>query len=140
MTIVNSLSRNLALYDLQKPRYVYPLIAATPKKGRGHFGIFRCTQKIDTRAKFFHNHLNELFQLSKLLDIEMHTGLWQALRVRFFVIIKTLWCLKLLSLFSLNIVNVNVCCRVANVGDSGSGAGEGGAANVYKLANDVNAH
>ena len=52
------------------------------QKGRGHFGIFRCTQKFDTRAKLFHNHLNELLQLSKLLDIEMHTGLWQALRVQ----------------------------------------------------------
>ena len=36
-TIAVILSPNLSLYDLQKPRYVYPLIAATPKKGRGHF-------------------------------------------------------------------------------------------------------
>ena len=67
MDILNSLSPNLTLCDLQKPRYIYGVNAATPKKGRGHF---------DTRAKNFHNHLNELFQLSKLLDIEMHTGFW----------------------------------------------------------------
>ena len=80
-TIANILSPNLTLYDLQKLRYIYGEIAATHKKGRGRFGIFRCTQKIDARAKFFHNPLNELFQLSKLIHLEMHTGLWQALRV-----------------------------------------------------------
>ena len=36
-TIVVILSPNLSLYDLQKPRYIYGVIAATPKKGRGRF-------------------------------------------------------------------------------------------------------
>ena len=31
------LKKKLSLYDLQKPRYVYGEIAATPKKGRGRF-------------------------------------------------------------------------------------------------------
>ena len=34
-TIAVILSPNLSLYDLQKPRYIYGVIAATPKKGRG---------------------------------------------------------------------------------------------------------
>ena len=55
------------------------------------------------------------------------------------MVFKPLLCLKLLCLFAVNI-KVNVGCRVADVEASGNGAGEGGAANVYKLANDVNAH
>ncbi len=39
MTILNILSPNLTLYDLQKPRYVYPIIAATPKKGVAFLGV-----------------------------------------------------------------------------------------------------
>ena len=39
MTILNILSPNLSLYDLQKPRYIHGAIAATPKKGRGHFEL-----------------------------------------------------------------------------------------------------
>ena len=38
-TIAVSLSPNLSLYDLQKPRYIYGEIAATPKKGCGHFEV-----------------------------------------------------------------------------------------------------
>ena len=38
-TIAVILSPNLSLYDLQKPRYIHGVIAATPKKGRGHIGM-----------------------------------------------------------------------------------------------------
>ena len=38
-TIAVILQKKLSLYDLQKPRYIYGEIAATPKKGRGHFEV-----------------------------------------------------------------------------------------------------
>ena len=40
-TIANILNPNLTLYDLQKLRYRYGQIAATPKKGRGHFELMQ---------------------------------------------------------------------------------------------------
>ena len=40
LTIAVILSPNLTLYDLQKPRYRYHVIAPMPEKGRGHFEFF----------------------------------------------------------------------------------------------------
>ena len=53
MAILNSLSPNLTLYDLQMPRYLYGVITATPKKGVAILGFFGAPKKLMPGLKIF---------------------------------------------------------------------------------------
>ena len=46
MAILNSLSPNLTLYDLQKPRYLYAQSQPRPKKGVAILGFFAAPKKL----------------------------------------------------------------------------------------------
>ena len=80
MTILNSLSPNLTLYDLQKLRYEYGQIAATPKKGVAltppKYTFKLCVYMFLIQL----DHLNHL-QQSKLMDLSLHAQSQPATRV-----------------------------------------------------------
>ena len=53
MAILNSLSPNLTLYDLQKPRYIHGVNVATPKKGVAILGFFAAPKNLIPGPIFF---------------------------------------------------------------------------------------